>query len=193
MPTDHATISLTDVWVPCSAVLGSVDGGLAVVGSFVYENRLRQAASSLGAAVFCIKSSVAYSNDRRPFGVPLSHNQGIQFPLVELATQAEMLRLLIRKTAVEMDSMSHTEVEKKLADKIAMCNYFANRLCTQAADQAIQVHGGNGYSRHLPFEHIWRHHRRYRLTEGSEEIQMRKIAAHLFGFGGRGKEIQPKL
>jgi len=193
MPTDHATISLSNVFVPSSSVLGSVDSGLAVVGSFVYENRLRQAASSLGAAVFCIASSVAYANDRRPFGVPLSHNQGIQFPLVELATQAEMLRLLIRKTAAEMDSMSHTEVEKKLADRIAMCNYFANRLCTEAADQAIQVHGGNGYSRHLPFEHIWRHHRRYRLTEGSEEIQMRKIAAHLFGFGGRKRGVVPKL
>ena len=53
----------------------------------------------------------------------------------------------------------------------------------QAADQAMQVHGGLGYSRHKPFEHIYRHHRRYRITEGAEEIQMRKVAQHLFGFG----------
>jgi alkylation response protein AidB-like acyl-CoA dehydrogenase len=81
--------------------------------------------------------------------------------------------------------MPHNEIEKKIGDKVSMCNYYANRLCTQAADRAIQVHGGNGYSRHYPFEHIWRHHRRYRITEGSEEIQMRKVAAYLFGFGGR--------
>ncbi|OCL14423.1 acyl-CoA dehydrogenase NM domain-like protein [Glonium stellatum] len=193
MPTDHATVSIKDVWVPSAQILGPLHNGLAVAQAFVHENRIRQAASSLGAAVFCIKSSVDYANLRAPFGTPLSHNQGIQFPLVELATQAEMLRLLIRKTALEMDSMPHVEVEKKLGDKVSMCNYWANRLCTEAADRAIQVHGGNGYSRHNPFEHIWRHHRRYRITEGSEEIQMRKVAAYLFGFGGRKSLGDAKL
>ena len=193
MPTDHATVSIKDVWVPNSAVLGPIHNGLGVAQAFVHENRIRQAASSLGAAVFCIDESVKYANERKPFGVPLSHNQGIQFPLAELATQCEMLRLLIRKTATEMDSMPHVEVEKKLGDKVSMCNYWANRLCCQAADRAMQVHGGNGYSRHKPFEHIWRHHRRYRITEGSEEIQMRKIAAYLFGFGGRTRFDSAKL
>ncbi|KAJ4289557.1 hypothetical protein N0V90_010886 [Kalmusia sp. IMI 367209] len=185
MPTDHATVSIKDVWVPDSAVLGPIHNGLGVAQAFVHENRIRQAASSLGAAVYCVQQSVKYANSRAPFGTPLSHNQGIQFPLVELATQCEMLRQLIRKTAVEMDSMPHIDVEKQIGDKVSMCNYWANRLCCEAADRAIQVHGGNGYSRHYPFEHIWRHHRRYRITEGSEEIQMRKVAAYLFGFGGR--------
>jgi len=63
-----------------------------------------------------------------------------------------------------------------------MCNYRANRLCCEAADRAMQIFGGMGYSRHEPFEHIYRHHRRYRITEGAEEIQMRKVAGHLFGF-----------
>ena len=65
-----------------------------------------------------------------------------------------------------------------------MCNYWSNRLVCEAADRAMQVHGGIGYSRHKPFEHIYRHHRRYRITEGSEEIQMRKVAAYLFGYAG---------
>ena len=58
---------------------------------------------------------------------------------------------------------------------VAMCNYRANRLACDAADRAMQTCGGVGYSRHMPFEHIYRHHRRYRITEGSEEIQMRKV------------------
>ena len=58
-----------------------------------------QAAGSLGAAVYCIEESVKYARVRRPFGQPLSDNQAIQWPLVELHTQCEMLRLLIRKTA----------------------------------------------------------------------------------------------
>jgi alkylation response protein AidB-like acyl-CoA dehydrogenase len=103
---------------------------------------------------------------------------------VELATQAEALRLLIYKTAQAMDTMTLEEVEATIADRVSMCNYWANRLCCEAADLAIQVHGAIGYSRHKPFEHIYRDHRRYRITEGSEEIQMRKLGAFLFGYRG---------
>ena len=190
MPTDHPRISIKDAWVPEDAYWGEIDRGLGIGQSFVHQNRIRQAASSLGAAVFCIEESVKYARQRKPFGKPLSDNQGIQFPLVELATQAEMLRLLIRKTAWEMDRMEHKAIERELSDKVSMCNYWANRLCCEAADRAMQVHGGIGYSRHKPFEHIYRHHRRYRITEGSEEIQMRKVAAYLFGYlGPKRKEF----
>lgn len=184
MPTDHPRLSFTNCWVPESAMLGEEGRGLSLAQSFVHQNRIRQAASSLGAAVFCIEESVKYARERRPFGRALAENQAIQFPLVELATQAEMLRLLIRKTAWDMDNMPHKAIERELSDKVSMCNYWANRLCCEAADRAMQVHGGIGYSRHTPFEHIYRHHRRYRITEGSEEIQMRKVAAYLFGFLG---------
>jgi acyl-CoA dehydrogenase len=184
MPTDHPRVSFTNVWVPDDAIWGVVGRGLGLGQSFVHQNRIRQAASSLGAAVFCINESVKYARIRKPFGKPLSDNQAIQWPLVELATQAEMLRLLIRKTAWEMDNMPHKEVERQISDKVSMCNYQANRLVCDAADRAMQVHGGIGYSRHKPFEHIYRHHRRYRITEGSEEIQMRKVAAFLFGYMG---------
>ncbi len=187
MPTDHPRVSFTNVWVPNSAVFGPMDGGLAIAQHFVHENRIRQAASSLGAADYCIRESVKYARERKPFGQELARNQGIQFPMVELATQVEMLRLLIRKTAWEMDQMSKPEVAKQISDKVAMCNYWSNRLCCQAADQAMQVHGGIGYSRHKPFEHIYRHHRRYRITEGSEEIQKRKVGAFLFGYLGPNK------
>jgi acyl-CoA dehydrogenase len=178
MPTDHAHIRLTDVRVPDSAIFGGEGRGLGVVQLFFNENRIRQAASSLGAAEYCLDQAIAYARERKPFGKPLAQNQGIQFPIVELATQCEMLRALILKTAWEMDTYGAFAV----SDKVSMCNYWANRLCCQAADQAMQVHGGLGYSRHMPFEHIYRHHRRYRITEGAEEIQMRRVAGYLFGF-----------
>ena len=182
MPTDHPKMSLNNVWIPEDAVLGDVDLGLACAQHFVHENRIRQAASSLGAASFCIREAVDYANERKPFGKPLSVNQGVQFPLVELYSEAEMLRQLIYKTAYDMDQMPKRDVANRLSDKIAICNYRANRLVCDAADRAMQVHGGIGYSRHKPFEHIYRHHRRYRITEGAEEIQMRKVAGVLFGF-----------
>jgi alkylation response protein AidB-like acyl-CoA dehydrogenase len=89
-----------------------------------------------------------------------------------------MLRALIHKTAWLMDTYGAFSQ----SDKVSMCNYWANRLCCEAADRAMQVHGGLGYSRHMPFEHIYRHHRRYRITEGAEEIQMRRVAGYMFGF-----------
>ncbi|MEU1548602.1 acyl-CoA dehydrogenase family protein [Nocardia sp. NPDC005745] len=180
MPTDHARVSLNGVRVPDSAVFGGEGRGLAVVQHFFNENRIRQAASSLGAAQYCIDQSVAYAKQRKPFGKPLAANQAIQFPLVELHTQCEMLRALIHKTAWSMDTYGTFAV----SEQVSMCNYWANRLCCEAADRAMQVHGGLGYSRHKPFEHIYRHHRRYRITEGAEEIQMRRVAGYLFGFMG---------
>ena len=104
MPTDHAHVRLRDVRVPGSAVFGGEGRGLQVVQHFFNENRIRQAASSLGAAQFCINESVAYALERKPFGKPLAANQAIQFPLVELQTQCEMLRALIHKTAWLMDT-----------------------------------------------------------------------------------------
>ncbi|MGB0188258.1 MAG: acyl-CoA dehydrogenase family protein [Aequoribacter sp.] len=178
MPSDHGTVSFTDVMVPESAIFGGEGRGLQVIQHFFNENRIRQAASSLGAAQYCVAEAVQYAKERKPFGKPLASNQGIQFPLVELQTQIEMLRALIHKTAWIMD----TEGAFAASDKVSMCNFWSNRLCCEAADRAMQVHGGLGYSRHKPFEHIYRHHRRYRITEGAEEIQMRRVAGYLFGF-----------
>jgi acyl-CoA dehydrogenase len=178
MPTDHAHIRLTDVRVPNGAIFGGEGRGLQVVQHFFNENRIRQAASSLGAAQFCIDRSIEYSKQRKPFGKPLATNQAIQFPLVELQTQCEMLRALVHKTAWLMD----THGAFSQSERVSMCNYWSNRLCCEAADRAMQVHGGLGYSRHMPFEHIYRHHRRYRITEGAEEIQMRRVAGYMFGF-----------
>jgi len=181
MPTDHAEVVLTDVRVPADAVLGEVDRGLDIAQAFVHENRIRQAASSLGAAQYCINEAVRYAKERLVFGRPLAVNQAIQWPLVELHTEAQMVRLLVRSTAAELDREHHMAV----SDHVAMANYRANRLCCAAADRAMQVLGGLGYTRHQPFEHIYRHHRRYRITEGSEEMQMRRVAQRLFGFGRR--------
>jgi len=181
MPSDHAEARLTDVRVPASAILHEESEGLVLAQHFVHENRIRQAASSVGAAQYCIEESVKYARERVTWGKPLATNQAIQFPLAELHTECELVRNLVYKTAWHLDREDHMAV----TDLVSMANYRANRLVCEAADRAMQVHGGIGYSRHKPFEHIYRHHRRYRITEGSEEIQIRKVAGHLFGYAGR--------
>ncbi|HUE29075.1 MAG TPA: acyl-CoA dehydrogenase family protein [Solirubrobacteraceae bacterium] len=187
MPTDHSEVELRDVRVPSTAIIGEEGSGLAAAMLFVHENRIRQAASSLGAAQFCVDRSVAYARERVAFGKPLAVNQAIQFPLAELHTDCALVRELVRATAAAMDDLGGSAV----SDRISMCNLRANRLACEAADRAIQVHGGIGYTRALPFEHVYRHHRRYRITEGSEEMQLRNIARRLFGFGERRQPRRP--
>lgn len=178
MPTDHAHVRFTDVEVDEAQIFGEFGRGLQIVQHFFNENRIRQAASSLGAAQYCIDESVKYAKERKPFGKPLATNQAIQFPLVDLQARASMLRSFVRETAWLMDQDGAFSV----SDRVSMANYQGNRLACDAADQAMQTHGGMGYSRKKPFEHIYRHHRRYRITEGSDEIQMRRVAGYMFGF-----------
>ena len=133
----------------------------------------------LAAARRASTTALASSIELRRFACCDASSKG-----TELATDAEMIRALIWKTAWEMDQgVDHLEI----TDKVAMCNYRGNRFCCDAADQAMQACGGYGYGRKYPFEHIYRHHRRYRITEGTEEIQIRKVAGKLFGFAGRAK------
>ena len=181
MPTDHSEVELKDVRVPHSAMLHKEGQGLKIALMFIHENRVRQAAASAGAARYCIGEAVAYAKSRVVFGEPLARRQAIQFPLAELYAECEMIRNYIFRTAWKMDQADPAT----FSHEVSICNLKANDLVCRAADFAMQVHGGLGYSRHKPFEHIYRHHRRYRITEGSEEVQKRRIAQGLFGFGGQ--------
>jgi alkylation response protein AidB-like acyl-CoA dehydrogenase len=180
MPSDHAEVSFTNVRVPDASILHEEGKGLILAQHFVHQNRIRQAAQSVGVARYCIAEAVKYARQRKSFGKPLAQHQAIQFPLAELHAECEMLRNYVFKVAAELDRKPHETV----SDQVAIANYRANRLACNAADLAIQVHGGIGYTRGKPFEHFYRHHRRYRITEGSDEMQIRKIAAYLFRFAG---------
>ena len=151
---------------------------------FVNQNRIRQAAASLGAAAYCIEESVQYARERKPFGKPLPANQAIQFPLVELATQAEALRLLIYKTAQAMDGMT---LEERGGDDLRP------RLDVQLLGEPPVLRSrGPGDSdarghRVLAAQALRAHlspSPPLRITEGSEEVQMRKVGAFLFGYRG---------
>jgi alkylation response protein AidB-like acyl-CoA dehydrogenase len=177
MPTVQAEVELDGVRVPDDAIVGEEGEALSQIRGFVYPGRLRQAARSIGTAQFCVDRSVEYAKARETWGEPIAARQGIQFPVVDVHTETEMARNLLYKTAWKLD-VGHEDVR---AD-IAMANYRANQVAAAAADQAIQVHGGKGYTRHEPFERYYRIARRYRITEGADEIQKRIVGGRLFDF-----------
>ena len=125
MPSDHGEVVLNDVRVPADAVLGEIDRGLEVAQTFLHENRIRQAASSLGAAQYCIDRAVEYAGHRVTFGKPLSVNQAVQWPLVELQTEAQMVRLLVYYAAWELDRNHHLEVSDKVSMATAPTGWCA--------------------------------------------------------------------
>src|SRR3954447_14392356 len=119
-PTDHAEVELTDVRVPDSAILGEEGRGLATALFFVHENRIRQAASGVGAAGYCVTESVRYAKERITFGKPLAERGAVRWPLAELATDVQLLRTFVRKTASEMDEGGRVA---GVSDKVSMCNF----------------------------------------------------------------------
>ena len=181
MPSDHAETELKDVRVPDSAILHREGEGLVVAQRFVHENRIRQAAASAGAARYCIRKRSNTPARAWPSASLCRRSRRSSFRSWNSGRNIEMLRNYIFRTAWQMDRQNPLEI----SDMVSICNFRANRLCCEAADRAMQVHGGMGYSRALPFEHIYRHHRRYRITEGSEEVQIRRVAQYLFGFSGK--------
>ena len=119
MPSDHAETELKDVRVPDSAILHREGEGLVVAQRFVHENRIRQAAASAGAARYCIQEAVKYANERVAFGEPLAKKQAIQFPLVELWAEYQMVRNYIFRTAWQMDRQNPLEI----SDMVSICNF----------------------------------------------------------------------
>ena len=114
---------------------------------------------------------VAVVGGTGPFGKALASNQGIQFPLVELQTQCEMLRALIHKTAWMMDKYgAFTQ-----SDKVSMCNYWANRLVCEAADRAMQVHGGEGMA-DPELTRLLAMGRALRIADGPDEVHRGMVA-----------------
>ena len=193
MPTDHAETSLKNVRVPAGAMLGEEGRGLDCAQLFVHENRIRQAASSLGAAQFCIDASIAYAQERIMFGKPLAATRASSGSSSSCRPTPSSCATRSTRSRGRWTSSATPSTEAKTAvtDKVSMVNYRGNQLACNAADRAIQIHGGVGYSRHKPFEHIYRHHRRYRITEGSDELQLRRIAGKVFGFSGGANSRSP--
>jgi butyryl-CoA dehydrogenase len=161
----------TDCEVPVANRIGNEGEGYKVALSTLDGGRIGIAAQALGIAQGAFEAALAYSKERTAFGHPISQFQAIQFMLADMSTELDAARLLIRRAAWKQDSGARFSMEA------AMAKLFASEMATRVTHKAIQIHGGNGYSREYPVERNYRDARITEIYEGTSEIQRLVISS----------------
>jgi butyryl-CoA dehydrogenase len=164
-------LSFTDCEVPSANRIGEEGEGYKVALSTLDGGRIGIAAQATGIAQGAFEAALAYAQERQAFGHAISAFQAIQFMLADMATEIDAARLLVRKAAWKQDSGSRFSMEASIA------KLFASEMATRVTHKAIQIHGGNGYSREYPVERSYRDARITEIYEGTSEIQRLVIAA----------------
>ena len=167
------TVFFENCKVPDSAVVGNVGEGFKVAMATLDGGRIGIASQALGIAKACLDVSVAYSKERKSFGVPISQHQAIQFMLSDMATELDAARLLTWRAAIMKDAKERHSMQS------AQAKLYASEMATRVAHKAIQIHGGYGYSAEFPVERHYRDARITEIYEGTSEIQRIVIAASL--------------
>jgi len=167
--------------VPADAVLGEVDRGLEVAQTFLHENRIRQAASSLGAAQYCIDRAAEYAGTRRVFGKSLSTNQAVQWPLAELQTEIELLRSLIYRAAEAMIAGAD------MTQLATMAKLKAGKLGRELPSACLQYWGGMGFMNETPVSRAFRDGRLASIAGGADEVMLTILAKGMGTLPGMGQ------
>jgi alkylation response protein AidB-like acyl-CoA dehydrogenase len=173
-PGRQAILSFDDCRVDEAQVLGEVGEGFSQLIGWIGAGRLTIPASAVGRSQWMLDRSVEYAAERETFGTPIGERQGVRFQLAEAATDIEQTRWLYRYAAWKADR------DERVVREQSMAKLRGARLWNDVADVAVQVHGGAGFMRSLPFEAEYREARAARIYEGTDEIQKRTIARELF-------------
>jgi len=169
--TACSELIFSDCAVPVANRVGNEGEGYRVALSTLDGGRIGIAAQATGIAQGAFEAALKWSQDRMAFGHPISEFQAIQFMLADMATDLDAARLLVRKAAWKQDTGGRFTMEASIA------KLFASEMATRVTHKAIQIHGGNGYSREYPVERAYRDARITEIYEGTSEIQRLVIAA----------------
>lgn len=155
--------------------LGPVGEGFIQSMKILDGGRISIAALSLGVAKGAFNASLKYSKERKQFGKAISTFQGISFKLADMATDIEAAVLLTEK-ASELKNKG-----KNVTQQGAMAKLFASEVCVKVANEAVQIHGGYGFTKDFPVEKFFRDSKLCTIGEGTSEIQKLVIARKLLG------------
>ncbi len=173
--SDHAHITLQDLRVPRSALLGAPGDGFKVAMSALDHGRLGVAAGALGVAQACLDASVAFAQTRRQFGQRIGNFEMIQATLADMAAGVDAARLLVYRAAWLQDNGLRSTRE------VSISKLFATEMAVKAAGDAVLLHGGRGYSNEYPVERYYRDIKGLQIYEGTAHIQRVVIARELIG------------
>ena len=164
---------LDNVEVPEEHVLGKVGGGFTVAMKVLDGGRIGIGSQALGIAQACVDASVEYAKEREQFGRPIADFQAIRFKLADMAMRTEAARNLVYKAAAMKDA------GEDFSQTASMAKLFASEAAMKNAIEAVQVHGGNGYTTDYPVERYMRDAKITEIYEGTSEVQRIVIAKNL--------------
>lgn len=159
--------------VPDANRLGEVGQGFVQAMKILDGGRISIGALSLGIAKGAYEAALKYSKERHQFGQPISNFQGISFKLADMATEIEASELLLHKAAYLK------EMHKPVTTAGAMAKMYASEACVKIANDAVQIHGGYGYTKDFPVEKFYRDSKLCTIGEGTTEIQKIVISRNL--------------
>ncbi len=160
---------------PRENVLGGVGNGYKVAIETLNEGRIAIGAQMLGLAEGALEHAMAYAKQRKQFGKPIAEFQAVQFELARMATDIEAARLLVYNAARLKDSGA------RFVTEAAMAKYFASLVAERTASQAIEIHGGVGFTKDYPVEKLYRDAKIGTIYEGTSNMQLATIAKQLLG------------
>jgi len=173
----EAEVAFDDVFVPADEVLmeGDAEGKAmrTILGQFNHE-RLGNSAMCVGVAAGALRESIRYAQERTVGGKRIIDLQGIGWKLAEMSTKVEAARLMVWRAAAKADDAGHDKPTPAL--EIAQAKWYANTVAQEVANEAIQIHGGYGYTREFPVERMFRDVRGLAIGAGTIEIQKNLIA-----------------
>jgi hypothetical protein len=171
--SETASVVFEDCYVPDENRLGEEGTGFVQALQILDGGRISIAALAVGIAQGAYESAVKYAKEREQFGKPISEFQAIQFKLADMAVQIEAARLLMYRAAFLKDQ------GRKVTKESAMAKLFAGEMSVRVCEEAIQIHGGYGYTKDYPPEKYWRDSKLCTIGEGTSEIQRMVIARQL--------------
>ena len=173
--SDTTSLTFEDCRVPAENLLGEEGDGFTIAMAALDEGRIGIASMSVGIAQACLDAAISYAKEREQFGSPISKFQGIRWMIADMAVQIEAARLLTFNAAAMKDR------DERFTPEASMAKLFASEMVNKVAYQALQIHGGYGYSKEYAVERYYRDARVTTIYEGTSEVQRIVIANDIIG------------
>lgn len=173
--SDTAQILFENCRIPVENLLGLAGEGYKIALSNLEAGRIAIGAQSVGMARAALEAAVGYAKEREAFGVPIVQHQAVLFRLADMATQIEVARQMIWHAA------SLRDANRPCLKEASMAKLFASEMAERVCSDAIQIHGGYGYSTDFPVERIYRDVRVTQIYEGASDIQRLVIGRAVLG------------